>query len=547
MTAQRYDHGAVAAGHVREVEAGERMLAQGGNAVDAVVAAAFTGFVVEPVSCGLGGYGHLSMFLADGGRFVTVDHGPRAPGASRADMFELADAYDGGDYDWPQVVGRRNEVGALATAVPGAVAGLCAAHEQAGRLPLAQVLEPAIEAADAGLEVAWNVVLATVSRLPEIREIPSAAAFLLDGGDPLTHDPYFRPTRRLDTSALAATLRAVAAEGPAGFHGGAAARAIEAEVARGGGILTAADIEAYRPKIIHESPGSFRGVEYVTANDQVGYEVLNLLDQFPVAAEGSAEFYHLMAEAFGHAFVDNVVWFGDDEHVDSPLAGLAGREFARARAADIRLDRAAPRPITAADPRPFDPGAKSPGTTQMTAADVDGNVAALITTVGHDFGSLVYVAEVGCFLNSSMVNYDPRPGRGNSIAPGKMPYFAVPSIVAARDGRAVYGACGSGGYRILSGVVHAFVHAVDFDMPVDAAVAAPRVYCQGQETFVDDRIPAAVRDRLTELGHTVVAEASLPGAEPFARVSAVALAHPADGVVCTSASDPPWSTAAGGC
>ena len=183
----------------------------------------------------------------------------------------------------------------------------------------------------------------------------------------------------------------------------------------------------------------------------------------------------------------------------------------------------------------------------MTAADVDGNVAALITTVGHDFGSLVYVAEVGCFLNSSMVNYDPRPGRGNSIAPGKMPYFAVPSIVAARHGRAIYGACGSGGYRILSGVVHAFVHAVDFDMPVNAAVAAPRVYCQGRETFVDDRIPATVRDRLTELGHTVVAEASLPGAEPFARVSAVAVAHHVDGVVCTSASDPPWSTAAGGC
>ncbi len=306
------------------------------------VAAAFTGFVVEPVSCGLGGYGHLSMFLAAGGRFVTVDHGPRAPAASRADMFELADAYDGGDYDWPQVAGRRNEVGALATAVPGAVAGLCAAHEQTGRLPLAQVLEPAIEAADAGLEVAWNVVLATVSRLPEIREIPSAAAFLLDGGDPLTHDPYFRPTRRLDTSALAATLRAVAAEGAAGFHGGPAARAIEAEVARGGGILTAADIEGYRPKIMHESPASFRDVQYVTANDQVGYEVLNLLDQFPAAAPGSAEFYHLMAEAFGHAFVDNVVWFGDDEHVDSPLAGLAGREFAQARAAGIRLDRAAP-------------------------------------------------------------------------------------------------------------------------------------------------------------------------------------------------------------
>ena len=195
-------------------------------------------------------------------------------------MFELADAYDGGDYDWPQVVGRKNEIGPLATAVPGAVAGLCAAHEQAGRLPLAQILEPAIEAADAGLEVAWNIVLAVVSRLDQIREIPSAASYLLDDGDPLTHDPYFRATRRLDTSALAATLRAIARTGPSAFHGGPAARAIEAEVARGGGILTAADLEAYRPKIMYESPATFRDVQYITANDQVGYEVLNILDQF---------------------------------------------------------------------------------------------------------------------------------------------------------------------------------------------------------------------------------------------------------------------------
>jgi gamma-glutamyltranspeptidase/glutathione hydrolase len=541
-----YERGAVAAGHASEVAAGVRMLEQGGNAIDAVVAAAFTAFVVEPVSCGLGGYGHLSMFLADGGRFVTVDHGPRAPAASREDMFELADAYDGGDYDWPQVVGRRNEIGPLATAVPGAVAGLCAAHDQAGRLPLAQVLEPAIEAADAGLEVAWNIVLAVVSRLDQIREIPSAAAYLLDAGDPLTHDPYFRATRKLDTSALAATLRAIATSGPAAFHGGPAARAIEAEVARGGGILTAADLEAYRPKIMHEPPATYRDVQYVTANDQVGYEVLNILDQFPPAAAGSAEFYHLMAEAFGHAFVDNVVWFGDPDHVESPLTGLASRGFAAMRAAGIRPDQAAPRPITAADPRPFDPGANSPGTTQMTAADADGNVAALITTVGHDFGSLVYVEEVGCFLNSSMVNYDPRPGRGNSIAPGKMPYFAVPSIVAARDGKAILGACGSGGYRILSGVVHAFVHAVDFGMDVAAAVAAPRVYCQGQETFVDARIPVDVQAALAGFGHTVVAEVSAPGAEPFARVSAVALAHSPGGVETTSASDPPWSTAASG-
>jgi gamma-glutamyltranspeptidase/glutathione hydrolase len=142
-----------------EAEAGARMLEAGGSAVDAVVAAAFTGFVVEPAMCGLGGYGHLAAYLADSGEFLTVDHCPRAPRAAHAHMFELDEAAPTLHYGWPRVAGRRNEWGCLAAAVPGAVAGLCAAHERAGRLPLAQVLEPAVEAAEAGVEVSWSLLL----------------------------------------------------------------------------------------------------------------------------------------------------------------------------------------------------------------------------------------------------------------------------------------------------------------------------------------------------------------------------------------------------
>ena len=167
---------------------------------------------------------------------------------------------------------------------------------------------------------------------------------------------------------------------------------------------------------------------------------------------------------------------------------------------------------------------------------------ALITTIGHDFGSLVYVPEAGVFLNSSMVNFDPRPGRPNCIEPGKMPFFAVPAIVAARDGRAVFAAAGSGGYRITSGVVHAFVHHADFGMSVQEAVDAPRVYCQGDELFVDARIPRRRARRARRAsGHRVVAEANRPGYAPFARVSAVG----ASGAGFEAASDPPWSTASG--
>jgi len=202
--------GAVAAGHPAEVAAGLRMLEFGGNAVDAVVAGAFAAFVVEPTNCGLAGYGHLSAYLPGEGRFLTVDHGPRAPAAAHAEMFPLAEAYAGGHYDWPQVVGRANELGHLAPAVPGAVAGLCEAHARAGVLDLAAVLEPAIALADAGLEVDWHLTLMICERLHEIRRFADAAGLLLRDGDPPPASGYWGAGERLDTTALAQTLRRVA-------------------------------------------------------------------------------------------------------------------------------------------------------------------------------------------------------------------------------------------------------------------------------------------------------------------------------------------------
>lgn len=550
--------GAVAAGHRAEVEAGLRMLERGGTAIDALVASAFAAFVVEPSNCGLGGYGHLSVFLADRGELVTIDHSARGPAGSRRDMFELLAAPPPSSYDWPDVAGGANAWGYLAPAAPGAVAGLCAAHELGGRLPLAEVLEPAIELADAGLEVTWKILLGIGERRDEIRSMSAAAELLLRDGEiprvasePGTGD-------RIDTSALAATLRLIASEGAAGFHGGRVAEAIGRAVSAGGGVLTAADVEGYRPRITHERAAEYRGHTYVTANDQVGYEVLNILAEFPLSdlEPGSVDAYHLMAEAFGHAFVDNAAFYGDAEYTASPLHGLASPEFARVRAKGISSAQAAPRPLRAGDPWPFEPEQERPpdggprpssggvtGTTQVAAADAEGNMAALITTIGGDFGSVVYVPEIGVFLNNGMVNFDPRPDRPNCIEPGKMPFFAVPTIVAVRDGKAVFAAGGSGGYRILAGVVHAFVNTVDFGMDVQEAVGAPRVYCQGNETFVDDRIPLAVREGLSALGHHVVAERTSPAYEPFARVSAVA-ADPASGSL-SAGSDPVWSTAAG--
>jgi gamma-glutamyltranspeptidase / glutathione hydrolase len=553
--------GVVSCGHVREAEVGAQILEAGGNAVDAVVAAAFTGFAVEPVSCGLGGYGHMALFLAETRQLVSVDHHVRAPAAATADMFAIDTTRPTTYYGWPPVVDRLNEWGALSVAVPGAVAGLCAAHERWGRLPLAQVIEPAIEAAEAGVPVTWELVLAVVGRLDDIEAQPNAAAMLLrDGRPPKLGDdnghPY-GPEDRIDTARLAEALRAIARHGAAGFYDGWVADSIVREIRAAGGILTTDDLAAYRPRITVEPGGWYRGIRYSTACDPVAYEALNILGCFDLAAygPGSSEYRHLMAESLGHAFADNMHHYADLDFGPSPVNGLVSPEFAASRAAGIRLDRAAPRPIAPGDPWPYEqqlpvveavatrPSASGlSGTSQMVAADADGNVVSLITSLTSGFGSLVLVPEGGFFLNNSMRNFDPRPERANCIASGKMPIFAAPAIVAEQDGVGIFGASGSGGYRITSAVLHALVNHVDFGMRIQQAVDSPRVHCQGETTFVDSRIPPAVQERLAELGHVVVPQDETPAPISFSRVSAVAR-DLATGEL-SAGSNPAWNTAA---
>ncbi len=546
----RSTQGVVSAGHPIAAEAGLGALAHGGNAIDAMVAGAFAAFVAEPNNAGIGGYGHLSCFLAKDASFLTVDHGPRAPGRARADMFEPDDGpLDG--HDWPAVIGQRNFVGHLAPAVPGAVAGLWHAHERAGRLEWASLLAPAIELAERGLEVTWVLLIEIAARLTEIESHPPLAAIVLPQGRLPAARTADRLGEHLNQRELAETLRLIARDGPDAFYRGRVGAAIADTVTAGGGILSPDDLAGYEPKVLREQPADYRGLSYVTAADTVGYEVLGILEHFPLRdlGAGSAAHYHLLAEAMGHAFADNAAYSCDPDFTDDPVHLLGGSEFAAVRAAAISLERTAPRPVEATAPwltdgsvtqHPSVGGAH--GTTQVVAADRDGSLAALITTIGADFGSLIAVPGTGVVLNNSMVNYDPRPDRSNSIAPGKMPFFAVPAIVAARDGKAAFAAAGSGGYPILAGVINTIVGVADHRMGVQAAIDAPRVHSQGNRTFIDARVAPDVQADLTRLGHELVVEAVTPGELPFSRVSAVSVG---DGAL-TAGAGPAWNTAAGG-
>jgi gamma-glutamyltranspeptidase/glutathione hydrolase len=546
-------------GHEKEAEAGVRILQAGGNAVDALVAAAFTGYVVEQDQCNLGGYIRISMFWAKTQEFTTIDAYVRVPEKCRPDTFEPDGSAPLTYYGHPPTVGEKSEWGHQAAAVPGAVSGLCAAHEMFGRLPLAQVLEPATEAADSGLPVSWHLALSIQSRLKQIRAMGPASELLLREGAPPPFFSGYEPGDRIDCADLAKTLRQIARHGAAGFYAGPVAEAIHREFAENGGILSKDDLANYRPRILREKPGRYRGCDYITAYDQITYEALNILEQFNLAAYGpdSLEFRHLMAEALGCAFADNMTHYGDPDFVRSPVNGLANPAFGAARARGIRLDRALPRPIQPADPWPFEPGGSPPeklpegptsggirGTSQMAAADREGNLATCITSVGNVFGSLVLVPGTGVFLNNAMRNYDPRPGFPNSFQPGKMPIFAVPVLAMAKDGKALFGASGSGGYKITTGILHTLVNKLDFGMGIQQAIDGLRVHCQGQETQVDPRLPVEIQQGLADLGHEVVPRYLSPYNMQFGRVNAIYI-DPKTGLLHAGTGTPFMSAAAG--
>ena len=553
------ERGVCAGGHPAVADVGVRLMQEGGNAFDALVGAAFTAFVVEPAMCGLGGYARISAYAPGRGGFLSFDAYARAPLAATPGMFEPDHSRAPTYYGHPFTVDDRAERGFHAVAVPGAAAGCCDAHAMLGRLPLEQVMAPAIEAAQAGIEVGWADLLALAGVSRHLDAFSDTRAAWMPGGE-LPHVPYQGAQRhRIDGAALAGTLRRIAARGKRGFYAGKTARALDDYMRSNGGILASADLDAYRTRVLREWPQRYRNLEYITCFDQVGYEALNLLGHFDLRRYGSDShtYRHLVAEALAVAFTDNMTHYGDPDFERAPVNGLAHADFAAHRRRAMRVRKALPRPVEAGNPWPYErfvdaperietrPGAaRAAGTSQAAAADREGNMAAICMSVGGAFGSLVHVPELGIVLNNAMQNFDPRPDHPNAIRPGKMPIFAAPVLVAARRGEGRFAGSGSGGYRIQTGVLHAFMNVVDHRMRIQRAIDHPRVHCQGRETSVDGRIPAAVRRRLARAGHEVVVVDEDPGTLHFGRVAAVTR-EPRSGVLRAGAG-PVWRTAAAG-
>lgn len=498
VTASR---GMVVANHPLASAAGMEMLAAGGNAVDAAIAALFMVTVVEPAMVGIIGGGCALLRLADG-REIVLDGVASAPLGARPDMFTPLGT------EWPlsaEAVGRRNRVGAQSVATPGNLLAWCEAVEKYGKLTLEDVLSPAILRAERGFIVSPYLATDIESRLPDILADPGIGAILAPRGNPL------RAGDRLVQGDYAQTLRIIARQGAKYLHGGEFGQAIADYMKRNDGLLDMTDLDRYR--VIEREPirTDYRGYEVVgvpppCAGGACVAEVLNILEAYDIAGMGygSPEATHLLLESLKATTSDRDAAIGDPAFVDVPVERMISKEYAAFRRSQINRDRAS-------DIRAGVGSSESANTTHVTAADSDGNIITSTQTINSTFGACVVVPGTGAILNNYMYVATPAPGFGSSIAPGKRITTNISATIIKRDDRPVYALGLPGGFKIPAVIAQTIVNLLDHGMTLQEAVEAPRVFAKGPLAEIERGFDASLVDALKDRQHPAEAVDSIAG------------------------------------
>jgi gamma-glutamyltranspeptidase / glutathione hydrolase len=524
--------GVVAADHEAAAAAGARVLAAGGNAVDAAVATALAVGVVNPASSGIGGGGFALVYLAREGKVHAIDFREVAPDAAAPGLYPDRDLAGSGG---------------LAVAVPGELRGLELLIDTWGTRSWRRAVTPAIRLARDGFTVSRFLARASARTADGDRDGPVFAALNAWIGDGFTEGAT------LTRPALAATLQAIAAGGAAAFYAGSIADDVVATVRAAGGVLTSADLAAYRP--IEREPlwGEWRGYRIATmplpsSGGVVLLEALGILDasgiDLAALGAGSAALLHVLSEALSHAFADRARLLGDDAGSAAVLPRLLDRARLAELAGRIDPDRVQPHDaygggIAVPGTRTVDDG----GTSHLCVIDRDGNAVALTTTVNSYFGAGL-VTDGGVVLNNQIDDFTLASGEPNGfglvqsdenlVGGGKRPLSSMsPTLVFDTSGKVVACVGGSGGPRIISATLQVLVGALALGRDAAQAVGAPRIHQQwtpAQITAQLDLAPDVIK-ALEAKGHTVKVTQS-------GEASVVQLIRVRDDGVREAASDP---------
>lgn len=464
-------------------EVGAEILRKGGNAVDAAVAVGFALAVTLPRAGNIGGDGFMLVHMAATGEDVVFDFRSVAPRAATLAMFVD---------DKGQETARASR-GYRASAVPGTVAGLAAAHKRFGKLPWKDVVAPAIRlAADGVVLTPDEAFVFGWARERMTESVAGTRAFYKPDGS------LYAAGETLHQPDLAWSLRQIADHGAEAFYTGEIARRIAADMKAHDGLITLEDLAAYRVAVRKPLVGTYRGYTVMTtppasAGGPTLLNMLNILEQFDLKAmgpAGSARSLHVMAETMKLAYADRYRVLGDTDFVRAPVAGFISPAYGKARAGLIDLDKAKPaRAMGPGDPQPYE----SPNTTHYSVADAEGNAVSTTYTLGADFGSGVMVEGAGFVLNNQMNNYSHEqayealasggPPPLNGMQPGKRMLSTMAPTMVFRDGKPWIITGSPGGSTIIDTVLQVIVDVVDFGLNIAEAVHQPRIFQAATDTL----------------------------------------------------------------
>jgi gamma-glutamyltranspeptidase/glutathione hydrolase len=470
--AVRGDRGMVVSHFRAAAEAGAGVLRAGGNAIDAAVAASFAVSVVEPWMSGIGGCGYMLVYLAKEKRVRCFNFGTVAPAAlDPADYPPTAG--EGGDiFTWPAVKDDRNVHGYHSMAVPTQVEGVGLAWERYGSKPWADLLAPAVELAERGLPVNWMTTLRITAVMPDLLRYPESRRIYLPGGVPPV-PALGKPVPYIPMGRLAETLKRIAAEGRRELYEGETAGLIAADMAAGGGSLSASDLKDYHASEVDPMARPFgAGTLFAAPGLTAGPTLFDTLGRSESAiAKGAPkpESYAAWATALEAAYKDRLSGMGDTDNKRGEQA--------------------------------------QGSTTHLCVIDAEGNMVSLTQTLLSVFGSKTVLPQTGILMNNGILWFDPRPGRPNSLEPGKRPLCNMCPVMAthgAGDAAAPWFAMGaSGGRRIMPAVMQVASMIALGGMDFEDAFHEPRIDVSGDgRATLDTRLGKAVEDAVA--GHMPV-------------------------------------------
>ena len=492
-------------------EVGAEILRRGGNATDAAIATFWALAVINPEAGNIGGGGFFLGRTADGAE-AALDFREAAPSRATRTMF----------LDSAGNVTERATIGHLAAGVPGSVAGMWEAHRRFGSRPWAELLAPAIALAD-GIIMHERLARSLEEYSPRFRRFPATARVFAPGGRaPQVGERWSQPD-------LAATLRRIAKDGADGFYRGRTAELVEAEMLRVGGLISRADLAAYRARWREPVAFDYRGFRVVSmpppsSGGATLAELLNVLEGFDLrrAGFGSAAHLHLLTEATRRAFADRNAYLADPDFVpNQPIARMTSDAYAAERRGGIDPRRATPSSGVVAGLGPVPTARTAPRegthTTHLSVVDGRGNAVAITTTINSLYGNLVTVDGAGFLLNNEMDDFAARPGtanqfglvqgEANAIAPGKRMLSAMtPTLVVGPDRKLRLVVGSPGGPTIITTVAQVISNVVDFGMSLPDAVGTPRLHHQhlpDELRWERGGLASATAEQLRAMGHTI--------------------------------------------